>query len=68
MKLAEHVPDMLRYRRHAESADLVHFMWLPVPGIDRRLHDSVDLYQRGKLDGFSSKSPDTVNAQTQTRF
>ena len=24
LKLAEHVPDMLRYRRHARAADLVH--------------------------------------------
>jgi glycosyltransferase involved in cell wall biosynthesis len=37
LRAAEHVPDMLRYRRHAESADLVHFMWLPVPALDRRL-------------------------------
>lgn len=36
-KLAEHVPDMLHYRRHARSADVVHFQWLPVQGVDRRL-------------------------------
>jgi glycosyltransferase involved in cell wall biosynthesis len=28
---------MLGYRRHAEAADIVHFMWLPVPSLDRRL-------------------------------
>ena len=27
-KLAEHVPDMLRYRRAARAADVVHFQWL----------------------------------------
>jgi glycosyltransferase involved in cell wall biosynthesis len=34
LKLAEHVPDMLRYRRHAERADLVHWQWLSVEQID----------------------------------
>jgi glycosyltransferase involved in cell wall biosynthesis len=37
LRAAEHLPDMLRYRRHAEAADLVHFMWLPIPSLDRRL-------------------------------
>ncbi len=36
-KLAQHVPDMLRYRRVASSADVVHFQWLPVQYIDRYL-------------------------------
>jgi glycosyltransferase involved in cell wall biosynthesis len=36
-KLAEHVPDMLRYRRLAQSADLVHLQWLTVPVFDRFL-------------------------------
>jgi glycosyltransferase involved in cell wall biosynthesis len=36
-KLAEHVPDMLRYRRHARAADVVHFQWLPVQALDRWL-------------------------------
>ena len=34
LKLAEHVPDMLRYRRHAEAADLVHWQWLTVQPLD----------------------------------
>ncbi len=34
LKLAEHVPDMLRYRRHAERADIVHWQWLSVEQID----------------------------------
>jgi glycosyltransferase involved in cell wall biosynthesis len=32
-KLAEHVPDMLRYRR-TTSADVVHFQWLDVQYLD----------------------------------
>ena len=36
-KLAEHVPDMLRYRRLAERADVVHFQWLDVQLLDRLL-------------------------------
>jgi glycosyltransferase involved in cell wall biosynthesis len=34
LKLAEHVPDMLRYARAARSAELVHFQWLPVQHLD----------------------------------
>ena len=37
MRAAEHLPDMLRYRRHAAEADLVHYQWLPVPRLDQRL-------------------------------
>ena len=37
LKLAEHVPDMLRYRRVAERADLVHWQWLTVQPLDVRL-------------------------------
>ena len=37
LKLAEHVPDMLRYRRHARSADIVHWQWLTVQPLDVRL-------------------------------
>jgi glycosyltransferase involved in cell wall biosynthesis len=36
-KLAEHVPDMLSYRRAARDADVVHFQWLDVPWLDRYL-------------------------------
>jgi glycosyltransferase involved in cell wall biosynthesis len=35
-KLAEHVPDMLRLRRHAD-ADVIHYQWLTVPALDARL-------------------------------
>jgi glycosyltransferase involved in cell wall biosynthesis len=34
MKLAEHVPDMLRYRSAAQPADVVHFQWLDVQWLD----------------------------------
>jgi glycosyltransferase involved in cell wall biosynthesis len=33
-KLIEHVPDMLRYRRAARRADVVHFQWLAVQWLD----------------------------------
>ena len=31
LRAAEHVPGMLRHRRHARSADVVHYQWLPGP-------------------------------------
>jgi glycosyltransferase involved in cell wall biosynthesis len=37
IRAAEHVPDMLRYHRVAAEADVVHYQWLPVPALDRRL-------------------------------
>jgi glycosyltransferase involved in cell wall biosynthesis len=37
LRAAEHIPDMRRYRRVAERADIVHFQWLPIPGLDRHL-------------------------------
>jgi glycosyltransferase involved in cell wall biosynthesis len=36
-RLAEHVPDMLRYRRLAREADVVHFQWLSVQALDVHL-------------------------------
>jgi len=36
-KLLEHVPDMVRYRAVARSADVVHFQWLAVQAVDRYL-------------------------------
>jgi glycosyltransferase involved in cell wall biosynthesis len=33
-KLAQHVPDMLRYRAAARRADVVHFQWLAVQHLD----------------------------------
>jgi glycosyltransferase involved in cell wall biosynthesis len=37
LKLAEHMPDMLRYRRVARAADIVHFQWLSVQPLDLHL-------------------------------
>ena len=37
LKLAEHVGDMLRYRRDDASADVVHYQWLTLPRLDSRL-------------------------------
>jgi glycosyltransferase involved in cell wall biosynthesis len=36
-KLAQHGPDMLRYRATARAADVVHFQWLAVQAADRYL-------------------------------
>jgi glycosyltransferase involved in cell wall biosynthesis len=36
-KLAQHVPDMVRYRAVARAADVVHFQWLAVQALDRWL-------------------------------
>jgi glycosyltransferase involved in cell wall biosynthesis len=35
-KAAEHVPDMLRFRRAAD-ADVIHYQWLTMPALDARL-------------------------------
>jgi glycosyltransferase involved in cell wall biosynthesis len=35
-KLAEHVPDMLRFRREAD-ADVMHYQWLTAPALDAAL-------------------------------
>ena len=37
LKLAEHVPDMLRYRLAARAADIAHFQWLTVAQLDAYL-------------------------------
>jgi glycosyltransferase involved in cell wall biosynthesis len=34
LKLVEHVPDMLRYRRRAGGADVRHYQWLPLEPLD----------------------------------
>src|SRR5215213_6160547 len=34
LRAAEHLPGMLRHRRHARSADVVHYQWLPIPRLD----------------------------------
>ncbi|MDW5592938.1 glycosyltransferase family 4 protein [Conexibacter stalactiti] len=36
-KLAQHVPDMVRFRAHARGADVVHFQWLTVQPLDVHL-------------------------------
>jgi glycosyltransferase involved in cell wall biosynthesis len=35
-KLAEHLPDMLRFRRQVD-ADVIHYQWLTAPTLDARL-------------------------------
>lgn len=39
-KTAEHLGDMLRFRRDAD-ADVVHYQWLTIPGLDVRLLPSL---------------------------
>jgi glycosyltransferase involved in cell wall biosynthesis len=39
-KLAEHLPDMLRFRRDAD-ADVIHYQWLTVPRLDTMLLPSI---------------------------
>src|SRR6478736_2388707 len=37
LKAAEHLGDMMRYRRNGRAADVVHYQWLPLPALDSRL-------------------------------
>ena len=37
LRLAQHVPDMARYRRRAAEADIVHFQWVLLGWLDRYL-------------------------------
>src|SRR3954471_10316330 len=37
LRATEHVPDLRRYRRVADQADLIHYQWLPIPALDRFL-------------------------------
>ncbi|MSO41320.1 MAG: glycosyltransferase family 1 protein [Solirubrobacterales bacterium] len=37
LRAVEHGPEMLAYGRAARDADVVHYQWLPLPGLDRRL-------------------------------
>lgn len=37
LKGAEHLADMLRYRRDGRAAEVVHYQWLPLPALDSRL-------------------------------
>jgi len=36
-RAGQHLPDMLRYRRTALEADVVHFQWLTIPELDAHL-------------------------------
>jgi glycosyltransferase involved in cell wall biosynthesis len=36
-KALEHLRDMRAFKRAPSDADVVHYQWLPLPGIDRRL-------------------------------
>jgi len=48
VKLLEHVPDMLRYRRVASAADVVHFQWLALQHLDGLLLPSRSAARDGR--------------------
>lgn len=37
VRIAQHIPDQLRFRRFARGAQIVHHQWFPVPHVDRFL-------------------------------
>jgi glycosyltransferase involved in cell wall biosynthesis len=55
LKLAEHIPEMLRYRRLARAADIAHFQWLTVQPLDARL-----LPRHARSTGSPSSRPKLV--------
>ncbi|MCW3068612.1 MAG: glycosyl transferase group 1 [Solirubrobacterales bacterium] len=61
-KLAEHVPDMLRYRRAASAADVVHFQWLPVQHLDRWLLPGKGIPGRGGAGDRTRRPPLVLTA------
>jgi glycosyltransferase involved in cell wall biosynthesis len=71
-KLADHVPDMIRYRGVARTADVVHFQWLAVQAVDRYLlprrpvvltaHDLLPREPRPGQAAFQRRLYDAVDA------
>jgi glycosyltransferase involved in cell wall biosynthesis len=71
-KLAEHVPDMVSYRRVAREADVVHFQWLtaqpldvhllPAPPVVLTAHDLLPREPRPGQVGAQRKLYRTVDA------
>jgi glycosyltransferase involved in cell wall biosynthesis len=72
LKLTEHVPDMLRYRRRAGSADVRHFQWLPAERIDSYLLPAArprvltmhNVIRREAVDGRLAQKMDAVIVHT----
>src|SRR5436189_2105514 len=62
LRAAEHLPDMRRYRPVAAQADLVHYQWLPVPTLDRRLLPS----KRPRVYTMHWRLPDAVSRIART--
>jgi glycosyltransferase involved in cell wall biosynthesis len=61
-KAIEHLRDMVRYRRRDSAADVVHYQWLTVPGIDALLlppHRPRLLTPHGwlRLEGIGNRAP-----------
>ena len=59
-KLAQHVPDMLRYRHMARHADVVHFQWLPVQHLDAHLLPPARSAGGGVWRGRAARRPPLV--------
>lgn len=57
LKLAEHVPEMLRYRRLARGADIAHFQWLTVQPLDAHL---LPRHGRASAGGRGGRGPRLV--------
>jgi glycosyltransferase involved in cell wall biosynthesis len=57
LKLAEHVPEMLRYRRLAREADIAHFQWLTVQPLDVHL---LPRHSRASAGGRGGRGPKLV--------
>ena len=72
LKLVEHVPDMLRYRRRAARADVRHYQWLPIEPLDSlllpptrpRLLTMHNVIRRWRLDKRLAERMDAVIVHT----
>ena len=60
LKLAEHVPEMLRYRRLAREADIAHFQWLTVQPLDVHLLPRHGRASAGRRGGRGGRGPKLV--------
>jgi glycosyltransferase involved in cell wall biosynthesis len=60
LKLVEHVPEMLSYRRLARGADIVHFQWLPVQPLDLHLLPTPRGPTGGSADATAAARPRLV--------
>jgi len=72
LRLVEHVPGMLRYRRRAARPDVRHYQWLPIEPLDSlllpparpRLLTMHNVIRRGRLDRRLTARMDAVIVHT----